>query len=639
MTYPNGDAPSALPDSTQGGPNGAKPQAINKSHEVEEPPPQSEPLVELKFRSVSTTLTSPEAPRSDFEQHHPKTQAQMAQAARGGAPSSLDMRDMRSTLPGYQSHSILYEQHHIQQPFVPTAHPHGIVYAMPPMSSFPGPPMNPNMAFSGPFNQVYTPYLQQQPEEPLLPPGAAGYQSLGPHSTAHMNVHLPGQATGYGPNYYTQTAYTAALGHGPGPPTTSSSVQVQPRNQSRNTLGPKTKSASGLGKENRQRRLDLEYDVSKTIVDGSTPMKSLPVQTFSADSGLHSSNATAPSAPRGPPRKPKQSGHALWVGNLPPGTNIVDLKDYFSQNATKELESVFLISKSNCAFINYKTESACAAALSRFNDSRFHGARLVCRLRQGAVSPGSNVEPMGSSTPTTYQDGEAKSSDTVLEENAMESGIPHTRVPSRYFIVKSLSVDDLELSRQNNIWATQTHNEKQLNQAYENADDVYLIFSANKSGEYYGYARMMSPIQDDESLASEMPSRVDNPPEPETLDVTPTPATSTAPNGRIINDCARGTIFWEAETSEDESGVSKEKEKEKVIHEKAEDSTDTGTQLIGKPFRIRWLSTTRVPFHRTRGLRNPWNSNREVKIARDGTEIEPEVGWKLLQLFHSQPQD
>ncbi|OJI87648.1 hypothetical protein ASPTUDRAFT_36494 [Aspergillus tubingensis CBS 134.48] len=633
MTYPNGDAPSALSNSTQGGPNGAKPQAFNKSHEVEEPPPQSE----LKSGSVSTITTSREAPRSDNDQQYPKSQAQMAQAARGGAPS-LSMRDMRSALPGYQSHSILYEQHHIQQPFVPTAHPHGVVYAMQPLPSFTGPPMNPNMAFNGPFNQVYTPYLQQQPEDPLLPPGAAGYQSLGPHSAAHMNVHIPGQS-GYGPNYYTQTTYTAALGHGPGPPTTSSPVQLQPRVQPRNTLGPKTKLTPGLGKENKQRRLDLEYDVSKTIVDGSTPMRPHPVQTFSADSGSHSSNTTTSSAPRGPPRKPKQSGHALWVGNLPPGTNIVDLKDYFSQDATKELESVFLISKSNCAFINYKTEAACAAALSRFNDSRFHGARLVCRLRQGAVSLGSNTESMGSSTPAIYQDEETKPSDAVTEKKATEGSLSHARVPSRYFIVKSLSVDDLEISRQNNIWATQTHNEKQLNEAYENADDVYLIFSANKSGEYYGYARMMSPIQDDENLAMEMPSRLDNPPDPEALDVTPTPATSTAPNGRIINDSARGTIFWEAETSEDESGASKEKEKEKVIHEKAEEATDMGAQLIGKPFRIRWLSTTRVPFHRTRGLRNPWNSNREVKIARDGTEIEPEVGWKLLQLFHSQPQD
>ena len=182
------------------------------------------------------------------------------------------------------------------------------------------------------------------------------------------------------------------------------------------------------------------------------------------DSTSHSS---ASSAPRGPPRKPKQSGHALWVGNLPPGTNIVDLKDHFSQGATKELESVFLISKSNCAFVNYKTETACSAALSRFNDSRFHGARLVCRLRQGIVSPGSNPDPIGSSTPTLCQDGDPKLSNTEVGRTAAESRPSHTRVPSRYFIVKSLTVDDLELSRQSNIWATQTHNEEQLNQAYE----------------------------------------------------------------------------------------------------------------------------------------------------------------------------
>src|SRR4051812_40979147 len=97
------------------------------------------------------------------------------------------------------------------------------------------------------------------------------------------------------------------------------------------------------------------------------------------------------SIPRGPPRKPKQSGHALWVGNLPPGANVMDLKDHFSQDATDDIESVFLISKSNCAFVNYRSAAACAAALARFHDSRFQGARLVCRLRKGHTAPGSGI--------------------------------------------------------------------------------------------------------------------------------------------------------------------------------------------------------------------------------------------------------
>jgi YT521-B-like domain len=64
-----------------------------------------------------------------------------------------------------------------------------------------------------------------------------------------------------------------------------------------------------------------------------------------------------------------------------------------------------------------------------------------------------------------------------------------------------------------------------------------------------------------------------------------------------------------------------------------EDVSPVNPQAFGKPFRVEWLSTERLPFYRTRGLRNPWNSNREVKIARDGTELEPSVGKRLVSMF------
>lgn len=57
----------------------------------------------------------------------------------------------------------------------------------------------------------------------------------------------------------------------------------------------------------------------------------------------------------------------------------------------------------------------------------------------------------------------------------------------------------------------------------------------------------------------------------------------------------------------------------------------------GRQFKIEWLSTLRLPFFRTRGLRNPWNANREVKIARDGVELEPSVGRRLVQMFYRPP--
>ena len=155
---------------------------------------------------------------------------------------------------------------------------------------------------------------------------------------------------------------------------------------------------------------------------------------------------------------------------------------------------------------------------------------------------------------------------------------------------------------------------------------MYLIFSANKSGEYFGYARMISPISDD---ASEIMKTIPKPDTNEPTDAPksiPTPATEWAPKGRIIDDSARGTIFWEADLtdSEDEStklGV------EEIDGMESE-------QIWGKPFKVEWVSTNRLPFYRTRGLRNPWNANREVKIARDGTELETNVGKRLIQMFH-----
>lgn len=51
----------------------------------------------------------------------------------------------------------------------------------------------------------------------------------------------------------------------------------------------------------------------------------------------------------------------------------------------------------------------------------------------------------------------------------------------------------------------------------------------------------------------------------------------------------------------------------------------------GDSFRVEWLRTDRLPFHRTRHLRNPWNHDREVKVSRDGTELDPSVGQALLE--------
>lgn len=172
---------------------------------------------------------------------------------------------------------------------------------------------------------------------------------------------------------------------------------------------------------------------------------------------------------------------------------------------------------------------------------------------------------------------------------------------------------------------------------------------------------MSSPINEESAAALEWKPHtevavIDDPDLPRSIS---TPATATAPKGRIIDDSARGTIFWEVETeSGDEveaevdgrqarettatttgkatsatASIVNETEAEEAEPETEAEAEAESQQPYGRPFRIQWLSTTRLPFHRTRGLRNPWNSNREVKIARDGTELETAVGRRLIGMF------
>jgi len=66
------------------------------------------------------------------------------------------------------------------------------------------------------------------------------------------------------------------------------------------------------------------------------------------------------------------------------------------------------------------------------------------------------------------------------------------RTPIRFFVIKSLQMRNIYTSVKMGIWATGKNNTKLLHQAFLNSDNVMLFFSANESGGYQGYARMMS---------------------------------------------------------------------------------------------------------------------------------------------------
>ena len=53
-----------------------------------------------------------------------------------------------------------------------------------------------------------------------------------------------------------------------------------------------------------------------------------------------------------------------------------------------------------------------------------------------------------------------------------------SKINDKYFIVKSLTVEDLELSARNGIWATQSHNEDALNKAFEVGSDFRFYSSS-----------------------------------------------------------------------------------------------------------------------------------------------------------------
>ncbi|XP_039010996.1 YTH domain-containing protein 1-like [Hibiscus syriacus] len=65
---------------------------------------------------------------------------------------------------------------------------------------------------------------------------------------------------------------------------------------------------------------------------------------------------------------------------------------------------------------------------------------------------------------------------------------------TRYFIIKSLNHQNIQLSIKKGILATQVMNEPIPEEAFHNSGSVILIFSVNMSGFLHGYAQMISSV-------------------------------------------------------------------------------------------------------------------------------------------------
>ncbi|KAK0528657.1 hypothetical protein OC835_004578 [Tilletia horrida] len=90
---------------------------------------------------------------------------------------------------------------------------------------------------------------------------------------------------------------------------------------------------------------------------------------------------------------------------------------------------------------------------------------------------------------------ETSSNGSLSYTSTNSSVLRHPAFKVRYFILKSRTREDLEQSLHSGLWATQSHNEGVLDQAYRLSATVILIFGANQSGEFFGYAQMAGPIR------------------------------------------------------------------------------------------------------------------------------------------------
>ena len=140
----------------------------------------------------------------------------------------------------------------------------------------------------------------------------------------------------------------------------------------------------------------------------------------------------------------------------------------------------------------------------------------------------------------------------------------------RYFIVRSWTMENIAVAQTENSWCTQTKNEDLLVHAFRHSRHVILVFSANNSKAFQGFARM------------------------QTLPGDPT----------VRQPSWRKRLHWP--TTE--------------------------------PFGIRWLTKTNVSYHIFGELKNPWNENLPVFVARDGQEIPERIGAELCEMIDEEAQ-
>ncbi len=112
---------------------------------------------------------------------------------------------------------------------------------------------------------------------------------------------------------------------------------------------------------------------------------------------------------------------------------------------------------------------------------------------------------------------------------------------------------------------------------------------------------------------------------PVQIAATTLPPDAEAEKQRLLGGSARQQQLGDDGVLRKDTALTLEEKKERNHEHRGEmeEAAEFGLDGWGQSFNIQWIKLGSLPFGRTRHLRNPWNADREVKVSRDGTEVEP----------------
>jgi len=216
-------------------------------------------------------------------------------------------------------------------------------------------------------------------------------------------------------------------------------------------------------------------------------------------------------------------------------------------------------------------------AQSKSKRRRSVSARRRQQQRQQQNDGGSSSAPPTAQTPRSQAAAGARN-----RKQKPQLPSPTQRREVSYIIFKSLDDIDLGISADQSIWATQPHLESRVNALFDCSKHLYAFFSANGSGRFAGYARVMSGVGRDPSLRDTEWLRAD------------------------------GTSSW--------GNVFRVQWMSRTMHQ-------------GR------LVEAIVPFSEIpRNWSNPLNENKPLKQSRDGTEVPRQLGDALRAMFDAKLQ-